>query len=31
MAAGATGWSQDAIGWLYGHDASVLTTEARVA
>jgi salicylate hydroxylase len=31
MAAGATGWSQDAIGWLYGHDASVLTAQARVA
>jgi salicylate hydroxylase len=31
MAAGATGWSQDAIGWLYGHDASVLPVAARVA
>lgn len=31
MAEGATGWSQDAIGWLYGHDASVLPAQARVA
>ena len=30
MAAGATGWSQDAIGWLYGHDASVLPAAERV-
>jgi salicylate hydroxylase len=31
MATGTTDWSQEAIGWLYGHDASVLPAEAAMA
>ncbi len=29
MATGTTDWSQDSIGWLYGHDASVLPAAPR--
>ena len=31
MAGGTTDWSFEAIGWLYGHDASILPAEAAMA